>query len=288
MAPGPARHTTVLAFLREVAAEWQRDNALSQGAALAYYALFSLAPLLVVVIAMAGLVLGDAAAQGELVARIGGAVGPEAAKVIEGMVVAASRPKSGLIATGASLATMAFGASGVFGQLRSSLNHIWGVPAGGRQGVHGLVMQRLAAFGIILGIGSLLLVSLALSAILAAVHDVVSRHLPLLAVLLPPLNLLLSYLVATAFFALIYKVLPDARMRWRDVWTGAAVTALLFTGGKSMIAFYLGYASGTSVYGAAASLVVLLLWIYYSAQVLLLGAEFTEVYSRRYGSRGGA
>ncbi len=275
----------VVSFLREVFAEWRQDNAMSQGAALAYYALFSMAPLLVLVVAIAGLVLGHAAAEGEVVTRIGGVVGPEGAKVIEGMIVGASRPASGVIATVASLMAMLFGATGIFGQLRASLNHIWGVTAKGPGGVRGLVMQRLAAFGMILGIGFLLLLSLAVSATLAAVHDLIARHLPVLSALLPALNFGVSYLVATALFAMIYKVLPDARMRWRDVWVGAAVTALLFTVGKSLIGLYLAHAGGASVYGAAASLVVLLLWIYYSAQVLLLGAEFTEVYSRRYGSR---
>ena len=276
-----------VSFLREVVTEWRKDNALSLGAALAYYTLFSLAPLLVLIIAIAGLVFGRAAAEGEIVARVGDTVGPDAAKVIEGMVVGASAPTSGVIATVASLATMLFGASGVFGQLQASLNQIWGVTGGVGSGVLGVVRRRVTSFGLILGIGFLLFLSLLVSAVLAGVHELLAEHLPMLSALLPPLNFLLSFLMITALFALIFKVLPDVRLQWRDVWVGAGVTALLFTAGKTLIALYLGRTGRTSVYGAAASLVVLLLWIYYSAQILLVGAEFTEVYSRRYGSRRG-
>jgi len=274
-----------VSFVREVVTEWRKDNALSLGAALAFYTLFSLAPLLVLIIAIVGLVFGRAAAQGEIVAQVAGVVGPEAAKVIEGMVAKASAPTSGMIATVASLATMLFGASGVFGQLQTSLNQIWGVTAGQRRGVRGLVRRRVTSFSLILGIGLLLFLSLVVSAVLAAVHQLLAEYLPVLSGLLPALNFLISLLMITALFALIFKVLPDARMDWRDVWLGAAVTALLFTVGKTLIALYLGRTGRTSVYGAAASLVVLLLWVYYSAQILLVGAEFTEVYSRRHGSR---
>ena len=274
-----------VSFLREVVAEWRKDNALSLGAALAFYALFSLAPLLVLIIAIVGLVFGRAAAQGEIVARVAGAVGPEAAKVIEGMIARASAPASGVIATVASLATMLFGASGVFGQLQAALNQIWGVTAGKVRGVRGLVRRRVTSFSLILGIGLLLFLSVVVSAVLAAVHQLLAEYLPVLSGLLPALNFLISLLMITALFALIFKVLPDAPMNWRDVWLGAAVTALLFTAGKGLIALYLGRTGRASVYGAAASLVVLLLWVYYSAQILLVGAEFTEVYSRRYGSR---
>jgi membrane protein len=274
----------MLDFLKEVLAEWSKDNALTLGAALAYYTIFSLAPLLVLVIAIAGLVFGRAAAQGEIVAQIGGLVGDAGARAIEGMIARASGPKAGVLATVASLVTMALGGSGVFGQLQSSLNHIWEVSPR-RSGLRGHVRRRIVAFGMILGIGFLLLVSLVLSAALAGLHDLIAAHLPLLAVALPALNFAVSFAVVTALFAMIFKVLPDADMHWRDVWLGAAVTALLFTLGKTLIALYLGRASVTSVYGAAGSLVLILLWVYYSAQILFIGAEFTEVYSRRYGSR---
>lgn len=279
--------TPFLGFLREVVAEWQRDAALTLGAALAYYTLFAMAPLLVLVIAVAGLALGRAAAQGEIVAQIGGLMGPEGAKMIEEMIVRASRPASGIAATLVSLGTMALGASGVFGQLQSSLNKIFGGESSRSGGLRGAIRQRLSHFGMIVAIGFLLLVSLVLSAVVAALHGFLEVRLPVLAVVLPSLNFALSFVVVTGLFALVYKVLPDVRLAWRDVWLGATVTALLFTVGKSVIGFYLGRAGTTSVYGAAGSLVLVLLWIYYSAQILFLGAEFTEVYSRCYGSRQG-
>jgi membrane protein len=272
-------------FLREVYNEWRRDNALTHGAALAYYTLFSMAPLLVLIIAIAGLALGRAVAEGELVAKIKDIIGPDSARTIEGMIKEVSSPRSGIIATAVSLATMLFGASGVFGQLQSSLNQIWDTIVADGTPPRGVVRRRLASFGLILGIGLLLFLSLMLSAALAALHNLLARHLPQLSGALPLLNTVLSFVLTTALFAMIYKVLPDVELHWRDVWVGAAVTAVLFSVGRTLIGMYLGRAGTASVYGAAGSLVVLLLWIYYSAQILFIGAEFTEVYSRRYGSR---
>ena len=274
----------ILDFLREVAREWRDDDALIQGAALAYYALFAMAPLLVLIIAVAGLVLGRTAAQGRLVEQIQDLMGPEGARMVEGMIEHVSSPASGIAATLGSLATILLGASGVVGQLRTSLNRIWGVRAT-QGGVRGMMRQRLAALGLIVGIGVLMLVSVTLSAVLSAVREVLATHVPLLSRLLPAANFALSFLLATALFGMIYRVLPDVDLGWGDVILGAAVTALLFTIGKSLVGLYLGRAGVTSVYGAAGTLVFVLLWVYYSAQILLLGAEFTEVYSRRYGSR---
>jgi membrane protein len=282
------RASKVTSFLREVGVEWSKDDALSLGAALAYYTIFSIAPLLVLIIAIAGLAFGQKAAQGEIVAQIKGSIGDAGAQMIEGMIARASRPSSGLIATVVSLLTMGFGASGVFGQLQSSLNKIWEVQHKRKGGVRGHLRRRLSAFGMILLIGTLLLVSLAASAALAVVHGWLNEYFPIASRVLPIANFALSFAVITALFAMIFKVLPDADIEWRDVWLGAVVTALLFTIGKSLIALYLGRAGVTSVYGAAGSLVLILLWIYYSAQLLFLGAEFTEVYARRYGSRRGS
>jgi membrane protein len=273
------------AFAREVFDEWSKDDALSLGAALAYYTIFSMAPLLVLVIAIVGLVFGRAAAQGQIVAQIQDAIGPAGAQTIEGMIARASQPASGVVATVVSLATMVFGATGVFGQLQASLNKIWEVQGKRRGGIRGQVSRRLSAFGMILGIGVLLFLSLAASAALSAVHGLLDARFPVLARVLPFANFVLSFAVITALFAMILKVLPDVRIEWGDVWLGAAVTALLFSIGKALIGLYLGRAGVTSVYGAAGSLVLVLLWIYYSAQILFLGAEFTEVYSRRFGSR---
>lgn len=272
-------------FVRELYDQWQSDNALSHGAALAYYALFSMAPLLMLVIAIVGLVLGDAAARGQLVGKIENIIGADAARTVEGLIVNASVGRSGFLASAVSLITMLVGASGVFGQLRASLNQIWNVRAAASGGMAAAARQRLASFAVIVGIGGLLLASLLLTAALAAIHDVLARHLPVLTELLPAMNFLLSFLLTTSLFAMIYKLLPDVRMDWRDVWLGAAVTALLFTIGKTLIGLYLGRTGVASVYGAAGSLVLLLLWVYYCAQIFLVGAEFTEVYSRLFGSR---
>jgi membrane protein len=230
-------------------------------------------------------VFGRSAAEGQIVAQIAGLVGDAPAQTIQGMIARASRPAAGLAATALSLGTMALGASGVFGQLQQSLNIIWEARPPVRAGLRGHLKKRAAAFGMILGIGFLLLVSLVLSAALAALHDLLARHVPVASRLLPVLNFALSFGVIAALFAMIFKVLPDVEMQWRDVWPGAAVTALLFTVGKTLLAVYLGRAGVTSVYGAAGSLVLILLWVYWSAQILFIGAEFTEVYSRRYGSR---
>ena len=276
---------TVSAFLREVVQEWSNDNAITLGAALAYYTIFSLAPLLVLAIALAGLVFGRAAAQGEIVAQMQGVLGPAGAELIESMIERASEPASGVLATVISLVTMFFGASGVFGQLQGSLNRIWGADTQRRRGVKGHFQRRAASFSMILGIGFLLLVSLALSALISGLHRVIDEYLTVPSEALSLVNLGVSFLIVTALFAMIFKLLPDARIEWRDVWLGSAVTALLFTVGKSLLGLYLGRAGVTSVYGAAGSLVLVLLWVYYSSQLLFLGAEFTEVYSRRYGSR---
>jgi len=244
-----------------------------------------MAPLLVLVIAIAGLVFGRAAAQGEIVTQIQGVLGPAGAELIESMIQRASEPSSGLLATGMSLATMLFGASGVFGQLQSSLNQIWGADTARRTGMKGQLQRRAASFSMILGTGVLLLLSLALSAVLTAVNQIVEEYAPIGAQFLQLGNTALTFVIVMGLFAMIFKLLPDARIEWRDVWLGAAVTALLFTIGKSLIGLYLSRAGVTSIYGAAGSLVLVLLWVYYSAQLLFLGAEFTEVYSRRYGSR---
>ncbi len=281
-----AQRSKPVAFLLEVYTEWREDNALTQGAALAYYTIFSMAPLLMLVIAIAGLALGRSAVQGELIDRIHATVGPEAGRVVAGALEQVSRPSAGIAATVISVITMLLGASSVFGQLQASLNLIWGVDRS-QGGLRHTVRQRLATFLVIVGIGVLLLASVVLTAVVAALQETLAQQLPALADALPSLNLGVSFVLTTTFFAMIYKVLPAARMRWSDVWLGGAFTALLFTIGKTFIGLYLGRTGVTSVYGAAGSLVLLLLWIYYSAQIFLIGAEFTEVYSRRFGSRRG-
>jgi membrane protein len=273
------------AFLVEVHSKWSRDQALSHGAALAYYAIFSLAPLLVLVIAIAGLVLGRAAVQGEIVGRIEGLTGPDAARLIQRLVAQVNSPAAGIAASVAGLCTMLLGASAMVGQLQTALNQMWGTAASAGRGLRAAVRRRLAAFFLILGIGGLLLVSMLATAAVTAVGGELAAHHPLLAELIGPLNFVVSLSLMAAMFVLVFRILPDMALPWRDLWFGGVVTALLFTLGKTLIGWYLGQAGRTSMYGAAGSLVLLLLWIYYSAQILLLGAEVTEVYSRHFGSR---
>jgi len=277
--------TRIADFIREVYDEWGDDGVLAHGAALAFYTFFSLAPLLVLAIAVAGFAFGRSAAQGEIVTQIQDAIGPEAARAVQNMLAQASRPASGITATVVSLLTMFFGASGVFGQLQYSLNTIWGVKPKAHGAVRNALQRRATSFGMVLAIGLLLLLSLVVSAVLSAVRESLDEHAPLLARILPSMNLLVSFATMTALFALIYKVLPAIRLAWRDVWIGSAVTAVLFLLGQAVITLYLAHATTSSIYGAAGSLILLLSWIYYSAQVVLIGAEFTEVYSRHFGSR---
>jgi len=274
-------------LLKETVQEWNEDKASRLAAALAYYTVFSLAPLLILVLALAGAVLGEEAAKGQLVGQIQGLVGRDGAELIETTIQGAHRPgeNSGVIASVISVAVLIFGATGVFAQLQESLNTIWEVtPKPGRQ-VKGFLQQRFLSFGMILGIAFLLLVSLVVSAGLAALNSYMSHLLPGIDFLWIVLNWVISLAVVTLLFALMFKFLPDAKIAWTDVTVGAFITALLFTIGKSLIGIYLGNSSFGSTYGAAGSLVVLLAWVYYSAQILFFGAEFTQVYARRYGSR---
>jgi membrane protein len=279
------RARSTFSILKEAFREWRDDEALQLGAALAYYTIFSLAPLLLVVIGVAGLAFGREAVQGQLDNQIQGLVGAQGADAIQGMVANASRHKDGgIIATTIAFATILFGATGVFTQLQTSLNHIWNVKQKPGQGIKGLLRARAAAFGMLLGIGFLLLVSLVVSAGLAAVDNYATGLLPGAETLLRGVNFAVSLAVITVLFAMIFRFLPDVKIAWRDVWFGAAVTSLLFTVGKYLIGLYLGNSSVATVYGAAGSLVILLLWTYYSSQILFFGAEVTEVWARRRGS----
>jgi membrane protein len=272
-------------ILKEAAIEWDRDNVSRLAAALAYYTVFSLAPLLIIVIAVAGFLFGREAAQGEIVAQVEGLVGRQGAEAVQTMLVAASRPVSGLIATVVGLVTLWLGATGVFGQLQSGLNAVWGVaPKPGRV-VKGLLRTRLTSFTMVVGVGFLLLVSLVVNAVLEAFNTFVQDRLP------PPplvgwdvLNSIVSLLLITLLFAMIYRFLPDVDIPWRDVWLGAAVTSLLFAVGKYLIGLYLANSSIGSAYGAAGTLAILLIWIYYSAQIFYFGAEITQAYANRFGT----
>jgi membrane protein len=276
-------------LLKHAFNDWDADNGGRLGAALAYYTLFSVAPLLTIAVGMAGLVFGEEAARGQVVAQIQGLVGPEGARAIEDLVQNSRRPEAGLTATGLGLLTLFVGASGAFLELKGALNLIWKVqaPAGG---IWGLVKSRLAAFVLVLVVGFLLLVSLAVSAALAAAGSLLSRVTPSAVTdlgLLQVVNVLVSLGVITLLFALIFKYVPDTRVDWRDVWVGAAITAVLFSAGKTLIGLYLGRGAITSTFGAAASVVVLVVWVYYAAQIFYFGAELTQAFARRHGSRTG-
>lgn len=269
-------------LLKETFAAWQEDKIPLWAAALSYYTAFSLAPLLVIAIAIAGAVFGEEAARGQIVGQIEGLVGQQGAEAIQAMLQNAQKPGTGGVwATVIGIGALLLGASGVFGQLQDALNTIWNVEPKPGRGIRFFIQNRFLSFAMVLVIGFLLLVSLVLSAALAAITAFFDQMFPSLAILGQVLNFVISFAVVTGLFALIYKVLPDVKVPWRYLWTGAIFTALLFTIGKFLIGLYLGNVS--SSYSAAASLGIILLWVYYSAQILLFGAEFTKVYANKYG-----
>jgi membrane protein len=272
-------------LLKETFTKWSADRAPRLGAALSYYTVFSLAPLLVLIIAIAGLVFGKEAAQESMMAQIESLVGPQSAAAIQQMLEIAQKPSSGVFASGIAIGTLLLGASGVFAQLQDALNAVWGVEPKAGRGIWGAIKDRFFSFMAVLGTGFLLLVSLVLSAALAAIGKMFQGLLPGQEAVLHVANFAVSFGVITLLFAMMFKLLPDAKVAWRDVWIGAGLTSLLFTIGKFLIGMYLGKADVGSAYGAAGSLVILLVWVYYSSQILLYGAEFTAVYANRYGSR---
>ena len=280
-------HNELLGMFKETVSEWSNDKAPRLGASLAFYTLLSLAPLLVVIVAVAALVYGHEAARGQLVWQIQGLVGPDGARAIQGLVQGAYKPGTGVIATLLGCLTLGFGASSVVVELRDALNTIWHVPDRGNTGLSSifrLVKERFYSFAMILAVGFLLLVSLVLNAWIAAMGKFFASALPTSESLLHVATFLLSFLASTFLFAAIYKMLPDVRLQWSDVAVGASVTSMLFTIGKQLIGLYLGKTSFGSTYGAAGSLVIVLVWVYYSAQLFFLGAEFTKVYTKTFGS----
>jgi membrane protein len=276
-------------LLKETFREWREDGANRLAAALAYYTTFSLAPLLVLIIAIAGLVGGHEAAQSQVMAQVQDLLGVEGREFVQGMIQSASRPSTGVTATVIGAVTLLFGALGVFGELQNSLNTIWEVkpkPARGfLDGIKRFVVKRILSFTMVLGIGFLLLASLVMSAALSALGEYISTRWPFADFWLELINFMISFAVITFLFAMIFKFLPEIKIAWRDVWLGAAVTSALFSLGKFLIGFYLGRSEVGNTFGAAGSLAILLIWIYYSAQILFFGAEFTQVYSSKYGSK---
>ena len=276
----------IWSLINKSVAAWINDYAPSMGAALAYYTLFSMAPLLIIVIAVAGLFFGAEAARGEIVAQIQGIIGWEGAIAVQGLLKSAREPAQDLLAALVSLVTLLIGATTVFAELQSALDRIWRVPASVKgNGLWTLLRTRLLSFGLVLGLVFLLLVSLVVSAVIAALGKWSDGLFRGWENVLHLLTFGVSFAISTLLFAMIYKLMPRASIAWRDVWIGAAVTSLLFEIGKFLIGLYLGKTGVASSFGAAGSLVLLLVWVYFSAQIFLLGAEFTWVFSHEYGSK---
>ena len=273
-------------LLKSAAVNWVQDYAQSMGAALAFYTMFSIAPLLLIVIAVAGFAFGEEAARGEIYEQLGELLGDQGALAVEGLLESVGKPGKSALATFFGLVFLFIGATTVFAELQDAFDRIWRAPPrAGAAGLWNIVRVRLLSFGMILGIGFLLMVSLVFSAAMAAMN---AKWNPLFsgwATVAKSIELAISLVLATAVFAMMYKTMPRVRIDWKDVWVGAAVTSLLFLAGKFLIGVYIGHSNISSAFGAAASLVVVLLWVYYSAQIFLFGAEFTWVYSHQYGSR---
>lgn len=271
-------------LVKAATASWVDDYAQSMGAALAYYTLFSIAPLLLIVIALAGLIFGVEAARGEIVAQLQGLMGHQGAVAVQGLLESVSRPAESVAATLVGVALLIVGATSVFGELQDALDRIWRAPKRHKPGLWSLLRARILSFGLIMGLGFLLMVSLVVSAGLAALGRLWGPLFADWQFLAGLLNALFSFAFTATLFAMIYKIMPRAQVDWSDVWIGAGVTALLFTAGKYLIGVYIGRSGVTTAFGAAGSLVVLLVWVYYSAQVFLMGAEFTWAYSVTFGS----
>lgn len=280
-----AKAKTIWQIVKQTASDWSDDNAARLSAALAYYAILSIAPLLVLAVSVAGFVYGEDAARGQIASELASVVGPEAGEGIQTLLAHAQKPGEGLVGSIVGGLVLLFGASGVFGELQASMDTIWDVAPKPGRGIWGVVRQRFFSFSMVLGVAFLLLVSLVLSAVLSGIGGLFQDALPGGATLWEAINFVISLAVISGLFALIFKVVPDVEIGWRDVWIGAATTAVMFALGKFALGLYLGRASVASPYGAAGSFVVLVIWVYYAAQILFFGAEFTQVYARHRGSR---
>jgi membrane protein len=270
-------------LLRDTVLSFIEDEALSRGAAIAFYTVTSIAPVLLIVIAIAGLVFGQEAAENAIVTQLSDLIGPQAAEILQSAVASVASKSSGTIATIVGVITLMVTASGVFAEMQSTLNAIWKAEPTAMT-VSRLIRARAASLGLIAALGLLLIVSLAVSAALTAFGHYLDSILPLGELLFPAMNFLVSLLPISLLFGAIYKVLPDRHLEWRDVVVGAVVTAALFNIGKSLIGWYIGSTAVASSYGAAGALIILLLWVYYSIQLFLLGAEFTKIYANHHGS----
>jgi len=282
---GGRERRSVWQFLKDVVSQWFEDQPFQLAASLSYYTLFSLAPLLVIAISVAGFAFGHEAAQNRVVETIQGLIGRDSAQAVQGMIESASsKPKTGILSTVIGVVALLFGAGGVVGQLQTALNTIWGVASKPGQGVWGFIRQRFISYTMVLAIGFLLLVSLVITAFVSGFAQYAGNLMGGTTVIAHVLDLLVSFAIVTVLFAMIYKFLPDVEIHWSDVWVGAALTSFLFTVGKFFIGLYLGTSGVTSPYGAAGSLITVLLWVYYSSLIFFLGAEITQIYATQYGS----
>jgi membrane protein len=284
-APNSSFFANAFGLLKQTGQEFLEDKAPQLGAALAYYTVFSLAPLILVLLAVVGVIFRDdpAGAWDKITQQMSYFLDPSAVQVVQNIAEKASQPGKSTIATIVGVGLAVFGASGVFGQLQDALNTIWGVKAKPAQGIFGFLRARFLSFAMVAGICFLLLVSLAIEALLKGFSHYVQSVLPGGIVVAVGIYLIFDFAVIVLLFAMIYKFLPDVSIQWRDVWIGAAMTAILFGIGKWVLGFYLVSGAAGSAYGAASSLITLLLWVYYSSQILLFGAEFTQVYAQQAG-----
>ncbi len=279
-----SRVNNLFTYLKQTFQEWQRADAFGKSAALAYYTVFSLPGLLILILQVAGLVWSTAEVQAQLTDQVREVLGPEAARQVQTVIVNSQQQAGSTLALIAGVATMIFGATGVFFQLQKSLNDVWGVELKPDAGIVKMLISRLTALGLVLAIGFLLLVSMLLTAAISLLRDWIQQQpidLPSGSIFL--MEEVVAFLLFTVLFALIFKILPDVDIRWRFVWPGALITSLLFTLGKFLLGFYFGQSDPTSAFGAAGSIVLLLLWAYYSGLIFLFGAAFTHVYARRRG-----
>ncbi|MBC5823690.1 MAG: YihY/virulence factor BrkB family protein [Candidatus Eremiobacteraeota bacterium] len=274
-------------LFKEAFSQFGKDRATRLAAALSYYTIFAIAPLLIIFIAIAGHFLGHGYVKGQIIDELRGSLGPGGAQAVKTMIEAAYKPKQSVIASTISFAVFLFAAAGVFGQLQDALNTVWHVEQKAQHKIMDVIRDRFASLAMVLGIGFLLLVTLVISAGASALGHLITGVAPWLTVVIKIVDFILSFVVVAVLFGLIFKVLPDTRIRWKDVAIGACVTSLLFAVGVFLIGLYMGHSAVASTYGAAGSLIVILLWIYYAAQIMLFGAEFTKVYAQNHGSRSG-
>lgn len=285
ISPGIKRIKTIFAFLKEVMSNFSDDRILKYSASLSYYTVFSIAPILIIIISVAGIFFGRDAVQGQIAGQISGLVGPEAATQIQSMIGNTHRSGNNVFASIVSGGILIIGATSIFAEIQDSINSIWGLKSKPKKGLIKMVITRLISFSLIISLGFIAMVSLLLDAAIKVVSDYMGRIPGAGIYFVQTLNYILNFVVISFMFSVIFKVLPDAKIKWSDVIKGAIITAILFIIGREVISFYVAKNNFTSVYGTAASIVIILVWVYYTAVILYFGAEFTKVYAINHGSK---